>query len=243
MTSTKKKPNNDTWRKMLAGQWEAACRLAMRPAPRDDDEVAGRMALPKTLSRAARAALFAAMHVADENGLTSVMEIADLLDVTDANMKKALVELEQHGFARRLGRAGSALTGDGRTRLVRVAYSKIFVGGWQTCLHCPRPVVRGAEKPRYCATCMATVVRHDRQWKATAVELWARGRKGESEALIAYRINTNTGQPLFVRRSTKDDDDRGKEGIVPWMISMGMFVDPMWAEKMRARAAGEDGEG
>lgn len=243
MTSTKKLKSNDTWRKLLAGQWDAMCRLAQRPAPRDDDEVSGKMALPKSLTRAARDTLFAAMHLADAEGLTSVAEIAALLDITDSRMKSRLAELERHGLARRLGRAGSALNGDGRARLVRIAYSKVFTAGWQTCAHCPRPVVKGAERPKYCATCMATIVRHDRTWKATAFEIWAGAAKGESEAKIAYRIHANTGQPLFDRRSTKDEDERGKEGIIPWMLSRGLFEDAMWADKMRARAAGEDGEG
>jgi hypothetical protein len=200
------------------------------------DGPATSLKLPRAISRGAAAAVAWALHLADDTGCVELTALRDALGVTDASStRRILGELERLGLARRLVTS--------RPLKMRLVYSAIFKGDkWQTCQHCPHPVVTGVAKPRYCATCMATIVRHDRTWRAHAFEVWASSR-GTTEAAVIYKIHAQTNQPLFTRKGVKDSVETPKEGIVNWMLHTGLIVDETyWRQRVRAYNDGDEGE-
>jgi hypothetical protein len=216
----------------------ALLHLANRPVPHVDDDVGGTVKLPVNLSNRARGVLGWMLVLMDDEGCVLAEDLRDVLGLSSrpgdptAALRSTLRDLEAFGLARRIRRSSPLR--------IRVALSKVVVDGWTTCMHCPRPVVVGTHASHYCAPCMATLVRHDRTWRAHAFEVWAAQNPGESEAKVIYKIHAQTNQPLFSR---KLDPDTVKEGIVNWMLSAGMIVnEPFWRGRVRAFAAGEDGE-
>lgn len=212
----------------LTDQWAALCHLADRPAPYTESPDVGAIKIPDNISARGRMTLLWCLFGANVDGLITYADLRTLSGYGEDSTKKALAEIEAQGFIRRLTHA--------RPRRIRVCFSRIFRRGWRTCMHCPRPVVHGAPKSLYCATCLATIVRHDREWRTMAFEIWA-SSSGESDAKVVYRIHARTGQPIFTRRG--DAVETGKEGIVNWMIDMGMLKASEWAERMKAHATGE----
>lgn len=200
------------------------------------DGVATGLKLPRAISRAGAAAIAWGLHLADEDGCVVVDRLREALGITASRSVRSIVaELERLGLARRLVVS--------RPLKMRLVYSAIFKGEkWQTCQHCPHPVVTGVAKPRYCATCMATIVRHDRTWRAHAFEVWAASR-GLTEAAVIYKIHAQTNQPLFTRKGVKDSVETPKEGIVNWMLHTGLIVDETyWRQRVRAYNDGDEGE-
>ncbi len=188
--------------------------------------------LPRSMSGAELKVLGWAIILADDEAVVVRRDLAELLDARDRiHLTVVIRALEGRGCVRRLPKPrplGSH---------IRVSWSRIYEKAWKQCLNCPRPVknVRGA---RYCATCQASVARHDRSWKATAFEIWhdALTRK-QGEAALVYRICMATGQPAYSRRGA--GADVGKEGVVPNLLAEGLLVDKLWSDRMRAHNSNE----
>lgn len=204
--------------------------------PGNSESPASTWKLPATLPTAARHALSMSLHIADEHGVVAVRRLRTLLGIGEEPMRRTVVQLESHRLVRRL--AGGTHHGS----RFRIAYSRIFRGDdWPTCEHCPRPVLVGTGYAhRYCAVCMATIVRHDRRWREHAFEVWASAPKGDSEAKTVYRIHMQTSQPIFTRKGIEAGET--KEGIVNWMLSLGLLREPSWQTRARAYKEGEEGE-
>ena len=190
-------------------------------------------ALPKNLSVKGRAVLSLAMHMADDTGVIDARQLRAVSGVSAPTVRRHLAELEFHRLLRRYEEP------DG-TPKIRIAYSRVFKEAWPTCEHCHRPVLVGTGYAhKYCAVCMATIVRHDRRWREHAFEAWAAAAPSDSEAKIVYRIHMQTNQPIFTKRS---DVDLTREGIVNWMLSIGLLREPSWQTRARAFKEGEEGE-
>ncbi len=197
---------------------------------------AANISLPASLTVRERYVLAWALHLIDLDATCKLDDIEAATGYSARAVRMSVAMLEERGLVRRFRFAG-------KPQRLRVALSRIFKSdAWKTCAHCQHPVVPGAAKPKYCATCMATIVRHDRQWKAHAFEIWASSKK-ESEAQCIYRIHVQTNQPLFTRKGSKDDADPGKEGVVNWMLGEDMIVDTeYWRARIKAYNSREDGE-
>jgi hypothetical protein len=188
--------------------------------------------VPRGMRRASLACLAWMLLIADEDGVVVRRDLADVLDAREErNLSRTIADLEAWGYVRRLRKPGPPGSH------IRISYAMVYGRAWRQCLNCPRPVknVRGA---RYCATCQASVARHDRAWKKEAVEIWMDGLKlKQSEALIVYRICGATGHPMFTPRDAGAEQKR--EGVVPWMLAEQMLVDRFWRDRMRSHAANE----
>lgn len=185
------------------------------------------VSMPRALSRAGRSALAWAVLLADDEGTLKHRDLVEALDADSATVGRRVQELEGFGLVRRLRKPppfGSH---------IRVSWKALYGKTWKACTVCPRPVknVRGA---RFCAVCQASIARKDRSWKRMAFEIWVSAKKGTSEAATVYKIRAATGHPLFT-----PSDPGAHEGIVPWMLSEKMLLDPMWRERIKAAGGGE----
>ncbi len=205
--------------------------------------------IPRSLPRRAVSLVPWLWILADENGVVPCSLLSRQTGLNHSNTTRAVAELVKGGVVVRLTRRmAAALDLDPARSWLRVVWSRIFGNAWKACLNCPRPVhpARGA---RYCPTCQATVSRPDRTWKAIAFERWHQGKdrrdeKGrplpESEAQIVYAIHAATRHPLFTR-ARQVGDEEAQEGIVDYLVRMGMIDEANWKMRGRAFRSGDEG--
>lgn len=163
--------------------------------------------LPRDLSKAERAALFAALLLADDEtgevlgGKGALMKV---LDVSDAeHFRETVVGLEDDGFLRRGGQPHG-------TR-VWVVLSRFFPG---VCFGCRDAIERG----KWCPNCRQRLGRRDRAWQPRAIVLAV---EGKSPSEIALALN----RPLWVNRR-EDQYGEGDDGgaVVPFLLAEVPFL-------------------
>ena len=235
-----RKPKDDVTertRAAFARQWAAMCFQASRPPPHLDDDADGEIAFDVNVPTSVRGLVATALHLADHEGRVWRADLERVTGLTTKQVNRSVTTAQEFGLLRRIVWE--------RPARIRLAYAKIVRGGWQTCEHCPRPVVIGADgRQRYCAPCMALIVRRDRTWRAHAFEVWAGRKACESESSIIYKIHAQTKQPLFTRHARVDvANEDSVEGIVNWMLRTGLIEDVAgWTRRVRAFGQGDEGE-
>jgi hypothetical protein len=185
--------------------------------------------LPHDVTRAERAALFAALLIAHENehGLmwTTYPDLQAALDITKhEHLRSAVSKLEDRRYLRRV---------DPRIYVIK---SPFFGGG---CCVCGDPKVHLTS--HHCGVHFQTDARKDRSWKRIAIDTWERGVvAGRGNMNIANSVHVKTGQPLW---GHSEDGAPGTgsgsgEGIIPFYVSQGLMPDSMLRLAKRARTGG-----
>ncbi len=211
--------------------------------------------IPRTLSRRARAAYFAAALVANDEGVveggqTTLMLLLDLTD--QKHLRGALDELEAARLVVRVGNTSK--------QVVRVLVLSAFSP--PSCCE-----VCGAEpaKLRGAKRCPACIQVKRREWKADLIRIWMKGKTmGWSDEKIAYTAHARIRRtgidgvprsiPLWggvpngtsTHGKAKQRETQGEESIVNAGVALGLFPESLAQFAAYARdgdSRSDDGEG
>lgn len=170
--------------------------------------------LPRDLVRSARAAVYAALAIADpdtgevDGGMAALHDALGHDD--EGSTRRAVAAAESWGFLRRVHVRGSAPH-------LYVVRARMRNGGH--CALCLEPSKAG----RFCAKCKQVAGRDDRKWQLKAIVLAV---EGKSPPEISVAVN----RPLWTTR--EEDGDQGS-AVVPFLLAEAPWLLKPDAETWR----------